>query len=275
MPALEETDVAPRTVIEACFDAAGMAELDLVYAVGRAVGLTDQPVRLAIRRMEAAGELVQTGRGRKGRLTLSANALAGSSRERDYIAFAQAQDEGRIGWDGFWRLFLFSIAESRRAERDALRQALTTLGAIALIPGAYLSPHDLREDLAAKLGSVPEHTLLETTALQVPGADSAPAIATKLWPLAEIHAGYEPLAAALDELDAREARGSVPVVADVATALRLAELFSRGMQPDPLLPPEILGEEWTPAGTRRRFYRRWAHLREAGQELRLFRLFPA
>lgn len=274
MSVLEATAVAPRTVIEACFDRAGVAELDVVYAVGQAVGLADQAVRLAIRRLEAAGQLVQTGRGRKGRLSLTASARAHTARERGYLAFAHAQDEGRIAWDGLWRLILFSISETRRTERDALRNALTSLGAAPLIPGAYLSPHDLREDLVAALGVVPEHTFLETETLEVPGADDAPAIVATLWPLAEIRAAYEPLATALDELDAQEEEAA-PDVAEIATALRLAELFTRGMEADPLLPPEILDNDWPPVRTRRRFRHRWTRLRESGPELRLFQLLEA
>ncbi|MET8622912.1 hypothetical protein ABZW30_03985 [Kitasatospora sp. NPDC004669] len=63
----------------------------------------------------------------------------------------------RPPWDGLWRLYTFSVPERRRPERDALRTALTRFGAVALAPGAYVSPHDLLAELVGETSEATEN----------------------------------------------------------------------------------------------------------------------
>ncbi|MFJ9842920.1 PaaX family transcriptional regulator C-terminal domain-containing protein [Kitasatospora sp. NPDC101155] len=269
---MSEYKAAPRTVVEACFDPQGTASLDYVYDVAAAAGLSDQPVRLAIRRLEAAGVLRQEGRGRKGRLLLTDAGRLRADTDVRFIALAYAQDAGLAPWDGLWRLYTFSVPEQRRAERDALRVALTRLGAVALAPGAYVSPHDLLEELVGETSEATVGTYLitaEATRLIGPGFTDAVAVAERLWPAADTIEAYQPLADTLGE-DSR-ADGSPAEL--VAAALGLADAFSQAMEHDPLLPPELRPTPWPPSQLRQRFREKWDEIRRHAPDLSLFRAY--
>src|SRR3989344_3511846 len=45
-------------------------------------------------------------------------------------------------WDGFWRLSLFDVPESKRRQRDMLRRYLISLGFGRLQHSTYISPYD-------------------------------------------------------------------------------------------------------------------------------------
>ncbi|MER7842810.1 transcriptional regulator [Kitasatospora sp. NPDC096077] len=262
---------APRTVVEACFDPQGTASLAYVYDLAASAGLADQPVRLAIRRLEAAGVLRQEGRGRKGRLLLTDTGRLRTDQDAQLIALAYAQDAGRAPWDGRWRLHTFSVPEQHRPERDALRAALTRLGAAPLTPGAYLSPHDLRAELVTETSesTVGDYLITaEATRLTGPGFTDPTSIAERLWPAADTVQAYRPLADAL----ARQ-----PLTPDpdelVVAALELADALSRALEQDPLLPPELRPTPWPPAQLRRAFQDRWTAIRLRAPDLSLFRAF--
>ncbi|MFE7526969.1 PaaX family transcriptional regulator C-terminal domain-containing protein [Kitasatospora sp. NPDC057542] len=264
---------APRTVVEACFDPQGTAALDYVYDVAAAVGLSDQPVRLAVRRLEAAGILRQEGRGRKGRLVLTDAGRLRSDTDVRFVALAYAQDAGLVPWDGLWRLYTFSVPERHRSERDALRTALTRLGAVPLAPGAYVSPHDLLDELAVEASARTVGAYLitaEATRLTGPGFTGPTATAEHLWPSAETVEAYQPLAEALAEEPLGPDRGPVELV---ATALRLAEAFTHALERDPLLPPELRPTPWPPSRVRRDFHEAWTAIRGRTPDLSLFRAF--
>ncbi|MEU8922535.1 transcriptional regulator [Kitasatospora sp. NPDC048545] len=278
---MPEYKPAPRTVVEACFDPRGTASLDYVYDVAAAAGLADQPVRLAVRRLEAAGVLRQEGRGRKGRLHLTDAGRLRTDADARFIALAHAQDAGLAPWDGLWRLYAFSVPEQRRAERDALRTALTRLGGVPLAPGTYVSPHDLLRELTDETSQSTVDSYLitaEATRLAGPGFSDPATTAERLWPAADTLAAYGPLADALDHAG-RGAPADGPTGAAhgstglVATALRLADAFGHALEQDPLLPPELRPSPWPPARLRHVFQERWTAIREQAPDLSLFRAF--
>ncbi|MEV7601749.1 PaaX family transcriptional regulator C-terminal domain-containing protein [Kitasatospora sp. NPDC089797] len=265
---------APRTVVEACFDPQGTASLAYVYDLAAAAGLADQPVRLAIRRLEAAGVLRQEGRGRKGRLLLTDTGRLRTDQDARFIALAYAQDAGRAPWDGHWRLHTFSVPEQHRPERDALRAALTRLGAAPLAPGAYLSPHDLRAELVTETSESTVGGYLitaEATRLTGPGFTDPASTAERLWPAADTVRAYRPLADAL----ARQSPTTSDPTELVVAALELSDAFSRALEQDPLLPPELRPAPWPPSRLRNDFREQWTAIRDRAPDLSLFRAFDA
>ncbi|KRA24840.1 hypothetical protein ASD65_10695 [Microbacterium sp. Root61] len=269
---MSEVVIAPKTVVAACFSAEGVAELEMVYGVAAAVGLADQPVRLAIRRMEAHGVLDQVGRGRKGRLVLTES---GKTRERldgGHLAFVSSQDAGMPTWQGVWCLYAFSVPERLRAERDSLRTALVRLGAASLANGVYVSPFDLRDDLAAEVAPATIGRYLitaEAARLDGPGLGDPKQVVETLWPAADIEAAYEGLERALSDADGLSEEASVPT--RLACALRLAAAFTFALEHDPLIPFELRDPDWSPPIIRHRFREMWERLRHDLPEVRLFR----
>ncbi|QRK06724.1 hypothetical protein JQX13_42750 [Archangium violaceum] len=267
-------EVTPRFVIEALVDADGVADLGRVYDVAVALGLGEQPVRLVIRRMVAAGDAEQHGRGRRGTLRLSPAARVRDRHDVAFVHHAYRQDAGEAPWDGLWRLCAFSVPEARRPTRDALRATLVRLGGAALGPGLYVSAHDWDALIDAETADIDGSGLLTraTTAdLRIGDLRDPRAIAARLWPAKPVLAAYRPLATQLDDVAAGGAdTGGADEPERIALALHLAVAFDHALLTDPLLPPELRPVPWPPTEIRARFRATWETLAADAGPARLF-----
>lgn len=249
--------ISPRTVIEAFLPPTGHAPLKAIYDTANLAGLQDQPVRLALRRMIAGGDIAQTGRGRAGTITLTSTGRRRLERDRRSLALAFAQDAGDAPWDGRWRLIAVSVPERERAVRDALRRGLQELGAVAISTGLYVSPHDLIAELPDE--ALPYLSAATTADLNVRGTTDAQTIAQALWP-------SEPTLAAYATLDETVVRGTADAgMPGVVSLLLLADALELAIREDPLLPLELRRTPWPPSRTRRDWARQWETLREKCQ----------
>lgn len=249
--------IAPRTVIEAFLPFTGGASLGDIYDTANLVGLADQPVRLALRRMVASGDVEQTGRGRAGTLSLTDSGRRRLQRDRQSLALASAQDAGDAPWDGRWHLIAVTIPERERAVRDMLRRELHELGAVTISTGLYVSPHDLVAALPEKVG--PYLSFATSGDLSVRGAANPRTIAEALWPSQPILAAYS----ILDQALRRDS--SYSGVPAVVRMLLLADALEQAIREDPLLPLELRSEPWPPSKTRVRWVERWDALADDAQ----------
>lgn len=244
--------ISPRTVIEAFLPQQGAASMREILDTANAVGLDDQPVRLAVRRLIAAGEVTQTGRGRHGEIHLTESGRRRLAGDRLALGLAFAQDDGRMPWDGRWHLISVTVPETRRALRDGLRRSLRELGAAPLSTSLYVSAHDLADLVTPDLR---EHLVLAVaTELNVHGVTDSREIAALLWPAAPVLAGY----AAMDEVLRWAQQHPLGTEQDaVVVQLFLAEALEQAMRVDPLLPPELRQDAWMPADARHTWRRCW------------------
>ncbi|MEU3690791.1 PaaX family transcriptional regulator C-terminal domain-containing protein [Streptomyces narbonensis] len=247
-------NVPTRTLVHALVREDGTVDAGELYTVAGLLGMTDQQVRLCVKRLVAEGRFTHEGRGRKAVLRAVADATGALAPDAAHVRLAYRQDHGLAPWDGVWHLFAFAVPESERAARDALRDALLHLGAAPLQGGLYVCAHPIEplvEARAEHLGIAASLTCLTSTDLRVGGVAAAPALAASLWPLDEIAARHDTLAAfarsCLDRLDRAEPLASAE---RLSLAVRLAATFSYAMTPDPLLPAELLPRAWP--GTRAR-----------------------
>lgn len=262
--------VSARTLIEGCFRADGTASLRYVYDLAVSLGIAEQTVRLAIRRMQSAGELRQEGRGRAGQLVLSDRGAILARTNASLVTFAFAQDAGLAPWDGQWRLYSFNVPESQRGDRDALRGVLTSLGAVAFAPGSYLTPHDLTPELRTLLPDrlISAHlTEACLSSLRMPDCNDDRAVAEKLWPRAITIEAYTLLETLLDEPPVVLPEDKFGVA---GLALQLSEALAHALHADPLLPAELREERWPPVLLRARFLSVWRELRELAPEAPIF-----
>lgn len=250
--------IAPRTVIEAFLPHTGDASLRDIYDTANLAGLADQPVRLALRRMVAGGDVEQNGRGRAGTLRLTAGGRRRLERDRRSLALAFAQDAGDAPWGGRWHLIAVSIPERERAVRDSLRRDLHELGAVAISTGLYVSPNRLAAELPDEAG--PYLTTATTDDLDIRGTTEPTAVAESLWPSRPTIAAYS----AVDEALRRDAAD--PGVAVVVRRLRLAEAMEAAMRGDPLLPLELRDAPWPPSMARAAWADRWNALSEQAHD---------
>ncbi|GAA3231877.1 PaaX family transcriptional regulator [Oerskovia jenensis] len=241
--------IAPRTVVEAFLPASGEVLLADIYDTANLAGLPDQPVRLAIRRLIAGGDVTQHGRGRAGTLSLTSAGHLRMQRDRQSLALAFAQDAGDAPWDGRWRIIAVSVPERERTVRDTLRRELRDLGAVAISTGLYVSPHHLVDVL--HMDASPYLSTATTDDLDVRGITDPLAIAELLWPHRPTVSAYAAVDAALQQ------DGEDPTTTAVVRKLQLADALERAIRDDPLLPPELRGRAWVPTQIRAAWARRW------------------
>ncbi|TDC84405.1 PaaX domain-containing protein, C- domain protein, partial [Actinomadura sp. 7K507] len=101
--------------------------------VGDLFGIAEGTIRVALSRMVAAGDLVQSG----GTYSLTERLLERQAR----------QDESRLPpaqpWDGTWEIAVITAERRPAADRAALRHAMSALRLAELREGTWLRPANL------------------------------------------------------------------------------------------------------------------------------------
>ncbi|PRB00961.1 PaaX family transcriptional regulator C-terminal domain-containing protein [Microbacterium sp. MYb64] len=269
---------APRTIVEACFDSTGHASLRFVYDLASTLGVDDQPVRLAIRRIEAAGLATQEGRGRNGVLVRSGATPRTDPVTAGRLRRALALEDESDPWDGLWRLTAFSLPEGRRADRDALRSGLSRFGGVSIAPALFLSTNDPRPPLR-HYAALPDPEVIdqlivaEVTRIDIAGLDDPSAILARYWDLGPVREAYGAADRALARFAAIDAADDP--VRRAADALILSEPFAAALAIDPLLPNALLPADWPPRQVRRRFVEEWSRLTHGAPDLDLYRQYAA
>lgn len=251
--AATRVDVPTRLLVSSMLRHDGSIDVGELYDVANMCRMSDQQVRLCIRRLVDEGKFSHEGRGRKARLV----ARAGHTAPHDNMGFVRLafrQDQGRAPWDGVWRLAAFAVPESARRARDSLREAILFLGGAPVQGGLYVSANSWDEILAAKASRLDVRaalTLASTTDLRVGRESDPPTLAAQLWPIDEVATGYRRL---LDVVVPRRdaLAGSAPPQGPALTrlAIEVAVAFDEAIVPDPLLPPELLPSPWIGAQAR-------------------------
>ena len=263
-------EIPTRVLLESMVRPDGTIDAAELYSVGNALDMSDQQVRLGIRRAVADGQLVQEGRGRRALLHATAAMNDALKPDVEFVGFAYDQDRGLAPWDGRWHVVAFAIPESSRPARDAMRAGIVRLGGAPIQGGLYVSPNAW-EPHVAKLGAdlgVSQHlSMMTTTDLRI-GELTVPAgIAARLWPLDDIAERHHRLLH-LAEKRRTQLRGrrELSRTEYLTIALELAAEFTAAMEPDPLLPAELLPKAWIGARARAAFAQCWIQLRAMTDE---------
>lgn len=257
-------DLTSRSFVLGMLPGGGVIRADRLYDVGAAVGFTVHQVRLCLARLVAEGALTQQGRGRGAVFTETERHRAATGPDVDYLRYAYLQDSGQLPWDGTWHLTGFTVEEERRELRNALRERVLALGGALLAGGMYVQAaawEDELRDCAAGLGIADRLTLVTASELNVGGTRDNKEIAEALWPLGQLADGYRAFNARFG------GPGSVSTGTDDAFAryIALTAAFEACIRPDPLLPSELVGEDW-PGIEARRILQRMAGSFEALRE---------
>ncbi|MFE5666875.1 PaaX family transcriptional regulator C-terminal domain-containing protein [Streptomyces niveus] len=282
-PTEPTVQVPTRMLVEALVRTDHTVDADELYSTAALLGMSDQQVRLCIKRLVVEGRFTQEGRGRKAVLRATGATEQALAPDVEFVTHAYRQDAGLAPWDGTWHLVAFAVPESARAARDALRAALTRLGGAPIQGGLYVSANAWEPYVEAHVRDlrVLDHvSFLTTNDLRQGGNHDPAALARAWWPQAEIADGYHRLAAVsrprLAQLRTPE---NLSAAQRLTIAVELAAEFTRAMEPDPLLPPELLPQPWPGTHARELFARCWSLL-DASEEsdsegagVRLFELF--
>ncbi|ETZ93118.1 PaaX family transcriptional regulator C-terminal domain-containing protein [Mycobacteroides abscessus] len=266
-------DISTRSVVESMIREDATIATGELYDVANILGMSDQQVRLCIKRLVAEGRFTQEGRGRKAILHATGATRNTLEPDLDFVRYMYQQDRGLAPWDGGWHLTAFAVPESARTARDAMREEIVRLGGAPIQGGLYVCANawESRVGAAAERFGVAEHvTMFTTTDLAIGGETGARELAERLWPIDAIAERHRRLLAV--------AEGLLPVLRTASPtelltlAVALAAEFTRAVEPDPLLPPQLLPQPWVGAAARSAAAACWAELAktEADQSIRLF-----
>ncbi|SDH54481.1 PaaX family transcriptional regulator C-terminal domain-containing protein [Nonomuraea jiangxiensis] len=199
--------------------------------IGAVFGIAEGTVRVALSRMVAAGDLVQSG----GRYTLSERLIERQARQDE------SRDPHTRPWDGTWEVAVVTAERRAPADRAALRHAMTALRLAELREGTWLRPANL-------VPAWPEIVTGQCTLIDGrPHGDLTPL----LWDLDGWAAEARRLRRALDGADG------------LAEGFLVSAAVLRHLLADPLLPPELLPADWPGAALRARYDDFDRHYREA------------
>ncbi|QMV42541.1 PaaX family transcriptional regulator C-terminal domain-containing protein [Cohnella cholangitidis] len=178
---------------------------------------------------------------------------------REYVASINGKPrQYERQWDGNWYFVMFEIPETERKKRDGFRTDLVQLGYGGVYKGVYASPWEYTEEVL-RLGAVhevlPYLSLTKGEYLHNPVTSGQ---AREIWGLEEVERLYEEKRDWFDNVFLPSLRGveeSEPEY-DLRLFLKFLELgdviAELGLR-DPMLPAELLPDDWTNGGTIARF----------------------
>jgi phenylacetic acid degradation operon negative regulatory protein len=162
---------------------------------------------------------------------------------------SRIDDQAAPPWDGSWELAVVSLERRSAADRLALRKAATALHLAELREGVWIRPDNLDRDRLPTLRAVLDRQCVHfhNAATGIP-ADTV----RSLFSLDDWAADARRLTLAV-----RDELGAEAVAADDFTyQFGLSVTVVRHLQLDPLLPAELLPQEW-PGQDLRSAYRRF------------------
>ncbi|MFG3310007.1 PaaX family transcriptional regulator C-terminal domain-containing protein [Streptomyces wuyuanensis] len=276
----DHIEIPTRMLVHALIRKDGTVDADELYKVSNTLSMSDQQMRLCIKRLVAEGRFTHHGRGRKAELRATADTMRALAPNADFLRHAFQQDAGLAPWDGVWHLAGFAVPESARTARDSLRETLVHLGGAPLQGGLYVCANAWEpyvEEAAHRFGIHGALTLLTTTDLRRGDTQEPAELARRLWPLPEIADRYHRLSRLARPRHARlTGPDGLSPSALLTIAVELAVELTRAMEPDPLLPPQLLPQPWPGTQAREFIAQCWAALyeRDSGEARpALFRLY--
>jgi phenylacetic acid degradation operon negative regulatory protein len=217
------------------------------------LGIGERAARSALSRMSGRGWLIARKQGRRSQYTLTAQGRALLEQGQRRLFEPPFAD-----WDGLWRMVVYSLPESKRDLRHALRGQLTWLGFGPLAPATWISPHDRSAELeyiCDELG-IREHVdIFSGMALH---SSSDRALVERCWDLPALAAEYrEFVERQRPEYEACRALSAERLerAADACFTRRfwLTHAFLPFPRKDPGLPIALLPPDWAGFAARQLF----------------------
>ena len=142
-------------------------------------------------------------------------------------------------WDGFWRVIIFDIPESKRSSRDSLRKEILKQGFGRLQNSTYISPYEFSKSFMNFLqvkGLVGSVLLMEAKQKHL---GNPKMLAGKVWELGDIQKEYlsviERLSTRFGISDKRKREEFLK---------KIYSKYLKTVIKDPFLPKELLSKDW-------------------------------
>jgi phenylacetic acid degradation operon negative regulatory protein len=236
----------------------GMIWTASLLALLELLGIGERAARSALSRMSGRGWLAARKQGRRSQYTLTAQGRALLEHGERRLFEPHFAD-----WDGLWRLVVYSLPESKRDLRHALRGQLIWLGFGPLAPATWISPHDRRAELEYVCDELDIRAHVDIFSEMALHSSSDRALVERCWDLLALDAEYrefvkryQPEYQACRRLSAEQMERA----ADVCFTRRfwLTHAFLPFPRKDPGLPIALLPSDWAGFAARQLFddYRR-------------------
>ncbi len=215
----------------------------LIHLLGR-LGLKEGSVRTTLSRAAQRGWLVSERVGRFGYYDLAEKGRK-LLEEGEYRIYHADWDRA---WRDEWFLVAYSIPENQRTVRDRLRTRLEWLGFGSLGNGLWISPHDVRDEVAAVSRELDLGGQLLGFRAEGPKVGDRDDLVRACWDLPGLNAAYEAFIGAWTPLflESREAVDRGELEPERAFELRFQLIHEYRQFPlrDPYLPRELLPANW-------------------------------
>jgi phenylacetic acid degradation operon negative regulatory protein len=210
-------------------------------------GVGEAAARATLSRLTRAGNLEGTRTGRTTAYRLAPSMMEEAKSLSRALTLVGAEP---IGWDGRWTCVAFSVPESDRHLRRALRRRLRALGLGPLFDGLWITPSAPLEGLDQALDElgIAEAVVLRVVDVPRPGVDLLGA-----WDLERLRSGYERLVKDLERIEARVEAGEMGSAEALVVRTRLAARWITLAARDPGLPDALLPADWPVREARRRY----------------------
>jgi phenylacetic acid degradation operon negative regulatory protein len=234
--------VRPRAVVFDLFGDSlrylgGEARLQALTELLAVFGIGESTARVVLARMRREGwfETSREGRQTVYRLTERGWRLLDEGRARIF-------DRGPGAWDGEWRMVIYAVPESDRADRERMRRTLAWLGFGPLASSVWISPHPRLDDVAAAAGAGAGRVELLTCRSR--GAEEDRRMAARCWDLERLGTDYTAFVERLAALPGAPALARLPGPEALRLRIELVSAYRTFPFRDPDLPAELLPEGW-------------------------------
>jgi phenylacetic acid degradation operon negative regulatory protein len=232
--------LSARSVLASALLGADQPRLSVarLIEVGSLFGISAGAARTCLWRMVSDGELTSDD----GSYSLAGHLLERRQRVDDASRYVEAAQRG---WDGTWEVAVVSLERRPAADRLELRKAATALHLAELREGVWTRPDNLDRNRLPTSRAV-----LDQQCIHFHGAasDISGDIARSLFCLDEWSRDARRLIVAMD--DELEAPSD-----DFTYQFALSVAVVRHLQLDPLMPTELIPEDWPGNGLRSTYWR--------------------
>jgi phenylacetic acid degradation operon negative regulatory protein len=201
------------------------------------LGTDSAAVRSSVSRLKRRGVLDAARRNGQAGYALSADSLE-VLREGDHRIWSRPRATAADGW----LVLVFSVPESERERRHALRSLLSRLGFGTAAPGVWVAPATLHDETVRALGREGLTSYTELFRGDYLGGGDVAARVGEWWNLAALTALYSDFIGAFRPVARR--RSALPPAAAFAAYVPMLTAWRRLPYLDPGLPLEHLPPDW-------------------------------
>ena len=203
-------------------------------------GFGEAAARSAVLRLKRRGSLEAQSVGRRTFYSLTDAGM----RRLDLGGFRFSFSPTRP-WDGHWTVVAYSVPEEQRDLRDALRDSLRWWGFGLLAPGTWVSARPLLPEMEQGWRQLGVWDYLDIFRSAYTGSGDLPALVARLFPgLPALAAGYRDYIAHSESVLHHLEAGRLEDRACFAIRLESLWGFYAVAGEDPVLPPELLPQDW-------------------------------